>query len=266
MSASLSASLMQFYKQASPELQRRMDYFQKNLMFAEPEVSVSLLRGILLVRADLSTTNAPYTDVPGPDDRLEEKALPILAPENERTDDGKLRVLIGAPLVMCDENTFYYLGDTKRIKEETRDYNYFQTDKVTKIERYFTEKKIGSFVSLPLQDSSGEKIGVLNFDSSLPNMIPEDLVENFTSTSHVITGILSELFLLLLQKEQALPGAELPRMEEPVAVELPQVEEPVKSREKTGGPEVTKGMAQSQDSEKVTKKRRKRRRRQKKDR
>jgi hypothetical protein len=204
-----AANIMLFEPAAT--LQNESERVRQRLRFAEPEIDVAALEGVLELRLDLSTTSeaADY----GRDPSLQPLALPV--PVATRSADGlRCRVLPGAPRAFCERTLDLYV-DTWTLGAWCREQGDFTESVCRQVEEYFrSQSNVRSFVSFPLMQLRSQRpVGVLNIHRSKEGILRtsqtqgREAIQHFSALIGPFGATLLLLIGLLQQRERAASDA-----------------------------------------------------------
>ncbi|MEQ1896660.1 MAG: hypothetical protein ABL971_04635 [Vicinamibacterales bacterium] len=142
------------------------------LRFHPSDFDYSRLRGVLLLRPDLSTTS-DVADEPAPDPGVSSFALPVPV---EAKSDGRWNALPGAPRAFLTEQFDGY-KDAHSLGDWCEKSGNFLPSTVSQLREYFSDgdgSQIRSFVSRPLFNLDGTAFGVLNLHSNQTHILGEE--------------------------------------------------------------------------------------------
>jgi hypothetical protein len=189
-----AANLMIFVASESFE-SMQLPILRAKLFFAEPDVDLLSLAGVLDLNLMLSATSEPGNDASDPE--LQPFALPV--PSKTESDLGISRVLPGAPRAFVQRAPDIY-RDTMTLADWCQNEGDFGKSVTRQVREYFTNRQFRSFVSLPLYWPDKIPIAVLNIHRDAPGILRSDA--NPESSKHFIdvTAPLRTVLLTLVER------------------------------------------------------------------
>ena len=185
---------------------------QEQLQFAEDNVDITHMVGLLELVADLSTSSEDFVDVDAERRFVSDATLKPLClgiPKSHRTRDGKFKVLLGAQLAFC-ERSHSFVSDTEQLTEWMKKHGDFTKRVERSVANYFHDHRdIRSFVSFPIYSESwyrsagsseAEMLGILNIHTHTEELA-SSADPRFVNLINPLVEKLSQLLPQAMRKE-----------------------------------------------------------------
>lgn len=181
------------------------------LRFHPDRTNVSGLRGVLVLRPDLSSTSDTSGE-PVPDPNLSAFALPV---PFEMRANSRWNALPGAPKAFLEGQIDGH-RDTHTLGHWCRGSGNFSEETAQELERYFSDEEgrhVRSFISRPLRGPDGGAFGVLNLHSNRTRILgePDERLDDFFSMLTPLYLDLQATLMLLPELGTRPPEAPLRR-------------------------------------------------------